>query len=125
MLRTVSEGGVSYRQLTFRLGSSDIALQIARDLSEQQATLERLRLRLALLTLAGVAGAAALGWFLAGRIVQPVDRLRAAAEDIAATDDLTTPLPTDGPGEVGSLARSLQHDDGRAGDLRGSSSSGW
>ncbi len=106
LLRTVSEGGVSYRQLTFGW-ARDIALQIGRDLSEQQATLERLRLRLALLTLAGVAGAAALGWFLAGRIVQPVDRLRAAAEDIAATDDLTTPLPTDGPGEVGSLARSL------------------
>ena len=50
-------------------------------------------------------GAAGLGWLLAGRIVRPVRRLRDAAEDIAATDDLTTPLPTDGPGEVGSLAR--------------------
>ena len=48
-----------------------------------------------------------LGWLLAGRIVRPVRRLRDAAEDIAATDDLSTPLPTDGPGEVGSLAQSL------------------
>jgi two-component system sensor histidine kinase MprB len=59
------------------------------------------------LTLVGVATAAGLGWLLAGRIVRPVRRLRDAAEGIAATNDLSTPLPTDGPGEVGSLARSL------------------
>ena len=106
VLRTISQDGTSYRQLTMPW-SQGVALQIARDLSEMESTLQRLRLRLVLLTLAGVAGAAALGWVLAGRIVRPVTRLRDAAEDIAATNDLTTPLPTDGPGEVGSLAQSL------------------
>ncbi len=51
---------------------------------ETESTLDRLRLRLALVTLAGVVGAAGLGWFLAGRIVRPVRRLRDAAEDIVA-----------------------------------------
>ncbi len=97
---------MSYRQLTIPWREG-VALQIARDLSEQEETLDRLRLRLAVLTLAGVAVAAVLGWVLAGRIVRPVRRLRDAAEGIAATNDLSTPLPTDGPGEVGSLARSL------------------
>jgi two-component system sensor histidine kinase MprB len=106
ILRTISQDGTSYRQLTMPW-SQGVALQIARDLSELESTLQQLRLRLVLLTLAGVAGAAALGWVLAGRIVRPVTRLRDAAEDIAATNDLTTPLPTDGPGEVGSLAQSL------------------
>jgi two-component system sensor histidine kinase MprB len=106
VLRSVSDEGVPYRQLTmpWRQG---VALQIARDVSEQEQTLDRLRLRLAVLTLVGVAVAAGLGWVLAGRIVRPVRRLRDAAEGIAATNDLSTPLPTDGPGEVGSLARSL------------------
>ena len=106
LLRTTTIDGVRYRQLTepWRDGA---AFQIARDLSETESTLDRLKLRLVLLTLAGVVGAAGLGWILAGRIVRPVRRLRDAAEDIAATDDLSTPLPTDGPGEVGSLAQSL------------------
>ena len=105
-LRTTTIDGVRYRQLTepWRDGA---AFQIARDLSETESTLDRLKLRLVLLTLAGVVGAAGLGWILAGRIVRPVRRLRDAAEDIAATNDLSTPLPTDGPGEVGSLAQSL------------------
>ena len=106
VLRSVSDDGVPYRQLTMPWREG-VALQIARDVSEQEQTLDRLRLRLAVLTLVGVAAAAGLGWVLAGRIVRPVRRLRDAAEGIAATNDLSTPLPTDGPGEVGSLARSL------------------
>jgi len=106
LLRSVSDDGRSYRQLTMPWREG-VALQIARDLSEQEETLDRLRLRLMVLTLVGVAVAAGLGWVLAGRIVRPVRRLRDAAEGIAATNDLSTPLPTDGPGEVGSLARSL------------------
>jgi two-component system sensor histidine kinase MprB len=102
--RSVSADGVPYRQLTipWRQG---VALQIARDVSEQEETLDQLRLRLAVLTLVGVAAAAGLGWVLAGRIVRPVRRLRDAAEGIAATNDLSTPLPTDG------------HDGRRVGDL--------
>ncbi len=51
--------------------------------------------------------AAALGWWLARRIVRPVVKLRDTAEQIASTQDLTTPIPADGDGEVGSLARSF------------------
>ena len=47
------------------------------------------------------------GWLIAGRIVRPVDRLRVTAERIARTQDLTTPVPTDGAAEIGSLSRSF------------------
>jgi two-component system, OmpR family, sensor histidine kinase MprB len=106
LLRTVTVDGVDYRLITvgWRRG---VAVQIARDLSEIDDTLSGLRLRLGALVLGGVAMATLLGWWLAGRIVRPVRRLRGAAEQIAVTQDLSTPLPTDGPGEVGSLARSL------------------
>ncbi len=60
-----------------------------------------------MLTLAGVAAAALFGWWLARRIVRPVVNLRDTAEQIASTQDLTTPIPVDGEGEVGSLARSF------------------
>ena len=82
-------------------------LQIGRDLGEAQGVLDGLRLRLAGLALAGVAAAAVLGWMVASRITRPVMRLRDTAEAIATTQDLTTPIPDVGAGEVGSLAASL------------------
>jgi two-component system sensor histidine kinase MprB len=66
-----------------------------------------LRIRLVGLALAGVAAAGLLGWLVASRIVRPVIRLRDTAESIASTQDLTTPIPAEGDGEVGSLARSF------------------
>ena len=56
---------------------------------------------------AGIALASVLGWLVARRIVRPVVHLRDTAESIATTQDLTTPIRADGPGEVGSLARSF------------------
>jgi two-component system, OmpR family, sensor histidine kinase MprB len=103
---TVTIDGTSYRMLTSRWHEGGV-IQIARDLSEIKEVLASLRLRLLLLAMAGVAAAAALGWWLARRIVRPVVRLRDTAEHIASTQDLSTPIPSDGDGEVGSLARSL------------------
>ena len=82
-------------------------IQIARSLDESAGVLNRLRLRLAGLALIGIAAAAAAGWLIARRIVEPVVRLRRAAESIASTQDLSTPIPIEGVGEVGSLARSF------------------
>ncbi len=103
---TVTIDGTSYRMLTSKWHEGGV-IQIARDLSEIREVLARLRLRLLLLAMGGVAAAAALGWWLARRIVRPVVRLRDTAEHIASTQDLSTPIPSDGDGEVGSLARSL------------------
>ena len=40
-------------------------------------------------------------------MVQPVEQLRDTAERIAATQDLSTPIPAGGAAEIGSLARSF------------------
>ena len=104
--QTLTIDGTEYRMLTSPWHEGGV-IQIARDLDEINAVLGSLRIRLLLLALAGVAAAAALGWWLARRIVRPVVKLRDTAEQIASTQDLTTPIPADGDGEVGSLARSF------------------
>jgi len=103
---TTSVDGTPYRILTSSWHEGGV-IQIARDLEETQAVLADMRLRLFLLALGGTVAAAALGWWLARRIVRPVVKLRDTAEQIASTQDLTTPIPADGEGEVGSLARSF------------------
>lgn len=104
--QTVAIEGNEYRMLTSPWRGGGV-LQIARNLAEIEDVLSRLRNRLVVLTLAGVAAAALFGWWLARRIVRPVVNLRDTAEQIANTQDLTTPIPVDGEGEVGSLARSF------------------
>jgi two-component system sensor histidine kinase MprB len=104
--QTVAIEGNDYRMLTSPWRGGGV-LQIARNLAEIEEVLSRLRNRLVVLTLAGVAAAALFGWWLARRIVRPVVNLRDTAEQIASTQDLTTPIPVDGEGEVGSLARSF------------------
>ncbi|HMK12431.1 MAG TPA: HAMP domain-containing sensor histidine kinase [Acidimicrobiales bacterium] len=105
-LQTISIDGTPYRMLTSPWHEGGL-LQIGRDLDEVQDVLTDMRLRLFLLALGGTLAAAALGWWLARRIVRPVVKLRDTAEQIASTQDLSTPIPSDGDGEVGSLARSF------------------
>jgi two-component system sensor histidine kinase MprB len=105
-LRTVSIGGEDYRVYTVPWHEGG-AIQTARKLSEVDKVLNSLKLRLLLLGLGGVTAAALLGWLVARRIVRPVERLRDAAERIASTQDLSTTVPVDGVGEVGSLAKSF------------------
>ncbi|MFN0026668.1 MAG: ATP-binding protein [Acidimicrobiales bacterium] len=105
-LRTVQLNDRPYRMVSVGWHHGGI-IQAARGLSEGRQVLEGLRWRLGALVAAAVFGAAAAGWFFAGRIVRPLERLRAAAQRIARTGDLTTPVPASGPGEVGSLAASF------------------
>jgi len=105
-LQTITIDGTPYRMLTSSWHEGGL-LQIGRDLDEVQDVLMDMRLRLFLLALGGTMAAAALGWWLARRIVRPVVKLRDTAEQIASTQDLSTPIPSDGDGEVGSLARSF------------------
>jgi two-component system, OmpR family, sensor histidine kinase MprB len=105
-LRTASVDGEDYRILTTAWPDGRV-LQIARSLRETSDVLSVLRLRLAALVGGGVALAAFLGWLIARRIARPIVRLRDTAEVIATTQDLTTPIPTSGSGEIGSLARSF------------------
>ncbi len=105
-LRTVSVDGRSYRVATARWPEGGV-IEIGRDLDEATRVLRTLRLQLALITLLGVALASLGGWLLANRLVRPVVGLRDAAERIADTQDLSTPVPGGGSGEVGSLAASF------------------
>jgi two-component system sensor histidine kinase MprB len=66
-----------------------VAAQIARPLDEIEASLAALRNRLALGGVLAIALAAGLGMIVARRAVQPVRRLTAVAEQVAATGDLT------------------------------------
>jgi two-component system sensor histidine kinase MprB len=105
-LDTTTLDGVRYRVATVPFHEGGW-LQLARDLSDTEDLLDSLRARLTLLTVSGVATAALLGWLLAGRIARPVVQLRDATRALRAGADLTAPLPVDGPGEVGDLARSF------------------
>ncbi len=83
------------------------AIVIDRSLSEQEDTLSRLRLILVIAAAVGIALAALLGWFVARTAVAPVRRLTAAAEHVAATNDLAARIDETRRDELGSLARSF------------------
>jgi two-component system sensor histidine kinase MprB len=104
-LQTVGIDGDDYRVLT--VATSGGTYQIARSLDEVDDVLSGLRVRLVVIGLTGVAAAVLLGWFVARRVVKPVEQLRATAERIARTQDLSTPIPVGGAAELGSLARSF------------------
>jgi two-component system sensor histidine kinase MprB len=105
-LRTVDVKGEQYRLVTSpRLGGG--AFLAARSLNEVDDVLSSLQLRLGVIGAIGVGAAVLAGWLIAGRIVRPIGRLRATAEEIARTQDLTTTVPVEGPAEIGSLSRSF------------------
>ena len=105
-LSTVTVDGVELRVLTVHLRGGG-AVQIARELTETDDVLTALAGRLALITLTGAALAGLVGWLVARRITGPVRALADTAEQVAATQDLTTSIPVQGDDEVGRLARSF------------------
>lgn len=105
VLRTVGVGGTDYRMVTAPLRPG--AVQLARDLSSTETLLRTLMRRFVVVGLTAAAVAAAVGWWLAGRTVEPIEELTDAAEHIARTQDLTAPVPRGGEDEVGRLAASF------------------
>lgn len=104
--RTVRVGDVRFRVLLGEIDGGHI--QVGRSLAEDQDVLDGLRLRLLALVLGGVTVAAIAGLLVTRRITRPIERLRGAAEAIAGSGDLDTPIPVAGSGEVGSLGRSFE-----------------
>jgi two-component system, OmpR family, sensor histidine kinase MprB len=84
-----------------------VAVEIDRSLSELDSTLSKLRLILLIVAASGIALAAFLGWFVARTTLAPVRRLTAAAEHVAATNDLGRRIDDTRRDELGSLARSF------------------
>jgi two-component system sensor histidine kinase MprB len=83
------------------------AIQIARPLGDTDETLNDLALILVAVTLGGVAMAAGLGYIVSRAALSPVARLSAAAEQVAATHDLSQRIDPGGGDELGRLAESF------------------
>ena len=103
---TARVDGTDYEVLAGAIAQG-VAIVIDRSLSEQDATLAHLRVVLLVVAAIGVALAALLGWFVARTTVAPVRRLTAAAEHVAATNDLAARIDETRRDELGSLARSF------------------
>jgi two-component system sensor histidine kinase MprB len=120
LLRDVVVDGVHYRMVTTQAtrvistATSDgpgqateatpVALQVARDLTETDAFLASMRIRLLLIGGAAVIVAGLVAWLVSHRAVRPVTVLTKAAEHVAETRDLETPIEVGRRDEIGRLA---------------------
>jgi two-component system sensor histidine kinase MprB len=102
-IRDATVDGVHLRVLT-RRGANGEALQIARPLTEADATLGRLRWVLAAVMFGGVGLAAALGLGVSRIATRPLARLTATAEQVTATGELHHRIPVGADDEPGRLA---------------------
>jgi two-component system sensor histidine kinase MprB len=98
--------GTPVRVLTERAGEDGV-WQVALPLSEIDSTLTHLQLVLALVSLGGIALAAALGLLVSRAALVPVRRLTGAAERVARTQDLTHRIDAGEEDELGRLAQSF------------------
>ena len=96
-------GGDHMRTLTTPLGDG-YAVRVSRSLEEVDATMSDLTLRLLLVAALGVLVAGGAGLAVARIVVRPVDRLTAAAEHVARTEDLDVPIEVQGRDEVARLS---------------------
>jgi two-component system, OmpR family, sensor histidine kinase MprB len=104
--RDTTVAGTHVRVYTTRLDKTT-AVEIARPLSEVDHSLARIRLLFLLVSLAAVAGAAAIGMAVARATLRPVKRLTDNAERIAATGNLHERTDEGRSDELGRLARAF------------------
>jgi diguanylate cyclase (GGDEF)-like protein len=88
-------------------GGASIAVLLMRSLDDALAPFRRLQMLLALITLGGLAVAAALGWVTARRITEPLKALTRSAERLGA-GRYDEPVASAGRGEIAELARSVE-----------------
>ncbi|WP_432104651.1 sensor histidine kinase [Streptomyces sp. bgisy091] len=88
-------------------GSGNLALSIARPMSEITDPLSTLAWVLFLVAGIGVVGAGAAGLWIARTGLRPVDDLAHAFEHVARTEDLTVRIPAEGDDEMARLSRSF------------------
>ncbi len=98
--------GIHVRMLAFPYVPG-YAVQIARSLTEVDRSLSRIKSLLILIACGGIAIAAALGLAVARATLAPVRRLTGAAENVAATGDLTQRIEVTGRDELSRLAASF------------------
>ncbi len=105
--RVITKGGLVASSLNPAINGMPVALQIARPLAEMNHTLSTMALILWLVTAAGIAVAVGIGFLLVRTMLRPVERLTAAAEHVAATQDLSSRIEEQGDDELARLARSF------------------
>jgi two-component system sensor histidine kinase MprB len=109
-LADVTVGGAPLRMYTFETpippfeGQTSLAIELARPLSPVYNILSTLRWVLAVVFLAVVALAAALGRIATRRVLTPLAEVTATAQIIGETDDLSRRLEVRADDEVGQLA---------------------
>jgi two-component system sensor histidine kinase MprB len=103
---TVKLGGTRARTLTEPAPEGGV-WQAALPLAQTDSTLSRLRLVLAIVSLGGIALAAALGLLVSRAALAPVRRLTGAAERVARTQDLGHRIEGTDRDELGRLAASF------------------
>lgn len=105
-LRDVSVDGVHMRLLTAPFGEFG-TLQVARPLTEVDATLASLAGALLLIGIVGTALAGVIGYAVSRSAVRPIETLTGAAENVARTQDLDSRIEVRTDDEVGRLATSF------------------
>jgi two-component system sensor histidine kinase MprB len=95
-----------YRILTFPAPGGG-AVQIARTTAASNHVLSTLDTRLLLIAIGGTLLAALAAYFIARRIIRPVEKLTGAAEHVAATQDLAAHIDVERNDELGRLAESF------------------
>ena len=88
-------------------GPNNTVVLTARSLEEVNSTLADLRAILIVVSIAGIVVAAGLGLLVAHRSLRPVSKLTAAAEHVAATQDLSHSIEVRQGDEIGRLATSF------------------
>jgi two-component system sensor histidine kinase MprB len=104
-LRDAHVSHVHVRMITFPVGG--VAVQVVRPLNEVDHSLSRIETWLILISLAGIAIAAALGLLVARAALAPVRRLTATAETVTHTGDLSQRIDVGGHDELARLAASF------------------
>ncbi|WP_405685857.1 sensor histidine kinase [Streptomyces sp. NBC_00057] len=87
--------------------SGNIAVSIARPMSEIDKPLSTLAWVLLVVSGVGVIGAGAAGLWVARTGLRPVDELTETVEHVARTEDLTVRIPVEGEDEIARLSRSF------------------
>jgi two-component system sensor histidine kinase MprB len=103
-IRSVTVDGVESRMITAPVQGGG-AVQVARDITEEQEVLDTLATRMVVVTLFGAFVAGLVGFLVAQRLTRPLRRLALAAEQVADTQELTpAPIEVHRKDEVGRLA---------------------
>ncbi|MGI8695656.1 MAG: HAMP domain-containing sensor histidine kinase [Mycobacteriales bacterium] len=104
-LRTAGSRGVSYRVIALPIGPGE-AFILAQATTDTDRELARMALVMGIVGLGGIVVAASAGLGVARQGLRPVERLTAATEHIARTDDLT-PIRVNGGDELARLTLSF------------------